>query len=59
MNQHTGHGQWNIEVQQAIVTENMGRINELVQERSQGASRRFTVPRAKQVETHNLVVKCS
>ena len=32
MDHHTGHGQRNIEVQQAVMTENMGRINKRVQE---------------------------
>jgi hypothetical protein len=32
MDHHTGHGQRNIEVQQAVTTENTGRINERVQE---------------------------
>ena len=32
MDHHTGHGQRNIEVQQAVMNENTGRINERVQE---------------------------
>ena len=53
MDQHTSHGQRNIEVQQAVMSEDMGKINERVQETVEGVQ--STVHRAvegfKQMQT--------
>jgi ElaB/YqjD/DUF883 family membrane-anchored ribosome-binding protein len=53
MDQHTGHGPRNIQVQEAVMTENMGRIKERVQETVEGVQ--STVHRAmegfKQMQT--------